>query len=137
MDIMGKITEAVDILNAIDEYGNSLVIRLSVLDSKEQDILHYIENNKINMLTCYNIVKKIKDIRVERRKIKNDMELMSKYHEIKSKMSSTENRRFILAELHKKEKMLQTTYKNRQYSDEDIQKILKGICKEEENTPQN
>lgn len=127
MDVMAKITEAVALLNSIDEYGATLVNKLSELDSKEQDILHYIENKPISILWCYNVIRKIKDIRIERRTVKNDMELMSKYNEIKSKMTSKENRQFILAELHKREKTLNTTYKNRQYSEDDIRKILKGI----------
>ena len=127
MDIMAKLTDAIDILNTIDEYDAALSYKLSELDCKEQDLLHHIEDNKINILWCYNIVKKIKEIRIERRKIKNDMELMSRYNEIKSKMTSKENRQFILVELHKKEKQLQTTYKNRQYSEDDIKAILMGI----------
>lgn len=127
MDIMAKITEAIDLLNAIDQYGNSLINKLSELDSKEQDLLHYIEDNRINMLWCYNIVKKIKEIRLERRKVKKDIELMGKYNDLKNRLASSDSRQFIIAELHKKEKSLQTTYKNRQYSEDDIRDILKGV----------
>lgn len=126
MDVMAKITESVALLNSIDEYGSTLINKLSELDSKEQDILHHIENKPISILWCYNVVRKIKDLRIERRKVKNDMELMSKYNEIKSKMTSKENRQFILAELHKKEKVLNSEYRNRQYTEEDMQNILKG-----------
>ena len=131
MDVMAKIKEALDILNVIDEYGTSLNSKLSDLNQQQQDILHYIENNKINVLTCYNIVKKIKDIRVERRKIKNDIELITKYNELKNRLSSKDSRAFILTELHKKDKSLQTTYKNRQFSEEDIRDILRGITKDD------
>lgn len=131
MDVMAKIKEALDILNVIDEYGNSLNGKLSDLNQQQQDILHYIENNKISMLWCYNIVKKIKDIRVERRKIKNDIELITKYNELKNRLSSKDSRAFILTELHKKDKSLQTIYKNRKYSEEDIRDILKGIVKDD------
>ena len=134
MDIMAKTKEVIDLLDQIEEYGHSLMPKLSELDSKEQDILHYIEANKINMLTCYNIVKKIKDIRVERRKVKNDRELMDKWHDMKTKLiSNSNNRQFVLQELYKKDKSLQTTYKNRQYSEEDIRNILKGVTKEKTN----
>ena len=96
MDIMAKTKEVIDLLDQIEEYGHSLMPKLSELDSKEQDILHYIEANKINMLTCYNIVKKIKDIRVERRKVKNDRELMDKWHDMKTKLiSNSNNRQFV------------------------------------------
>lgn len=127
MDIMAKITEAIDLLNAIDQYDNSLINKLSELDSKEQDLLHYIENNRINMLWCYNMVKKIKEIRLERRKVKKDIELMSRYNDLKNRLASSDSRQFIIAELHKREKTLTTTYKNRQYSEEDIRDILKGV----------
>lgn len=127
MDVMAQIKEALRLLNSIDEYGSTLVSRLSDLDSKEQDILHYIENNRLNPLWCYNILKKIKNIRMERRKVKNDMELMSKYNDLKNRLSSKDNREFILSQLHIKEKQLNTMYKNRKYSEEDIRDILKGI----------
>lgn len=122
---MKKLTEAIDLLNEVDEYSSTLVSKLSELDSKEQDLLHYIENNRINILWCYRMIKEIKTIREERRKVKNDMELMSRFNDIKTKItSSKDNRQIILTELHKKEKQLQTTYKNRQYSEEDMRKIV-------------
>lgn len=127
MDVINKITEAVDLLNEVDDYGSTLVSKLSELDSKEQDLLHYIENNKISILWCYRMIKQIKTLREERRKVKNDMELVYKFNEVKTKMiSGKENRQFMMVDLRKKEKQLQTTYKNRQYSEEDIQKIIGG-----------
>ena len=131
MNVMEEITKAIDILSRIDEYDKSLVNELSVLDCKEQDILHHIEDKPLNILTCYNTLKHIKILRTKRRKVKNDRELLVRFNEIKAKITSNDNRQFILTELHKKEKALQTTYKNRQYSEEDIQKILKGIYKED------
>ena len=133
---MAKINEAIRLLNSIDEYGSTLVSKLSDLDSKEQDILHYIENNKISVLWCYNVIRKLKDIRIERRKVKNDMELMSKYNDLKNRLSSKDNREFILSQLHVKEKQLNTTYKNRKYSEEDIRNILKGIDTDDRNKPE-
>lgn len=126
MNVMDKLTEAIDILNEVDEYAATLNSRLSVLDSKEQDLLHYIENHKINILWCYRMVKEIKSIREERRKVKNDMELVSRFNELKNRITSKDNRQFILAELHKKEKALNTEYKNRQYTDEEMAQILRG-----------
>lgn len=126
MDVMDKLTKAIDILNEVDEYASTLNDRLSVLDSKEQDLLHYIENNRINMLWCYFMIKEIKTIRVERRKVKNDMELVSRFNDIKTRITSKDNRRMIVAELHKKLKQLNATYKNRQYTEEDMMNVLRG-----------
>ena len=127
MDIVNKLAQTVDLLNEVDDYASTLTSKLSELDSKEQDLLHYIENNKINMLWCYRMVRQIKTIREARRKVKNDMELISRYKEMDGRIiSGKDSRRFMMAELHKKEKQLQTTYKNRQYSEEDMQNILRG-----------
>jgi len=69
----------------------------------------------------------MKDIRIDRRKIKNDIEILARFADVKEKLSSETNRQFILAELHKKENQINQPYKNRQYTEEDMQKILKGV----------
>ena len=42
-EITKKLQEAVDILDSIDIYDNGLNDRLSEIDLKIQDLLHYIE----------------------------------------------------------------------------------------------
>lgn len=127
MNVIEEIKNIVDKLDRIDDYSNSLSDKLSVVDSKLQDLLHYIENNKINVLWCYRMIKEIKVLREERRKIKNDMELLSKYSEQKNKIISKENRQFLMTEIYKKEKTLSKNYTNKQYTEEEMQKILKGV----------
>lgn len=127
MNVIEEIKEVVDKLDKIDDYSDSLSDKLSVIDSKLQDLLHYIENNKINVLWCYRMIKEIKMLREERRKIKNDMELLSKYSEQKNKIISKENRQFLMTEIYKKEKLLGKNYTNKQYTEEEMQKILKGV----------
>lgn len=127
MNVIEEIKNIVDKLDKIDDYSDSLSDKLSVVDSKLQDLLHYIENNKINVLWCYRMIKEIKILREERRKIKNDMELLSKYSEQKNKIISKENRQFLMTEIYKKEKILGKNYTNKQYTEEEMQKILKGV----------
>lgn len=127
MNVAEEIKEIVTKLDKIDDYSNSLSDKLSVVDSKLQDLLHYIENNKINILWCYRMIKEIKMLREERRKIKNDIELLSKYNEQKNKIISKENRQFLMTEIYKKEKLLGKNYTNKQYTEEEMQKILKGV----------
>lgn len=127
MNVIEEIKDVVDKLDKIDEYSNSLTDNLSELDCKMQDLLHYIENNKINVLWCYRMIKEIKQIREKRRKVKNDMELLSKYNEQKSKMISKENRQFLMTEIYKREKTLSKNYTNKQYTEEEMQKIIKGV----------
>ena len=89
MDVMVKLEEAINILDEIDKYHETLVDRLSELDLKQQDLLHYVEFNKINILWCYNMLKQLKAIRIERRKIKNDMSLLQKFNDIKNRFCTT------------------------------------------------
>lgn len=127
MNVIEEIKDVIEKLDKIDEYNSTLLDKLSELDQRQQDLLHYIEKNKINVLWCYRMVKEIKTIREQRRKVKNDMDLLSKYNDQKNKMISKENRQFLLAEIYKKEKMLGKNYTNKQYTEEEMQKIIKGV----------
>lgn len=128
MNVIEELKDIVDKIDKLDIYDSGLSQQLSAVDEKIQDLLHYIENNKINILWCYRMVNQLKQLRIERRKIKNDMEILTKLRENRTKLVSTiDNRRFLLAEVCKKEKSLNTTYKNRQYTEEELQKILKGV----------
>ena len=127
MDVIQEITDIVDKLNKIDEYDSTLVDELSKLDQKQQDLLHYIEFNKVNILWCYRMIKEIKAVREQRRKVKNDIDLCGEFSKHKNKLISKENRQLLVAELHKKIKNNSVPYKNRQYTEEEMQKVLKGM----------
>lgn len=126
MNVMEDIKKTVDILDNIDTYNNGLSEELSIVDGKMQDLLHYVENNKINILWCYRYVREIKRLRLERRRIRNDMELLNKFSEHKNKLISKDNRQFLLAEMNKREKQLNQPYKNRQYGEEELEDVLKN-----------
>jgi hypothetical protein len=130
MDLIEEIKIAVDKLNEVDDYASSLADKLSIEDKKTCDLLHYIENNKLTTSECYRVIKEIKSIRIDRRKIKNDMELSTTLNNNKNKLQLKENRVFLINELHKKNKQLNTKYSNRYYTNEDLQKILKGKSEE-------
>lgn len=117
--------EVADILDNIDIYNEGLNNRLSEIDLKIQDLLHYIENNKINILWTYRYISELKKLRLERRQIKNDICVMQKFNEQKNKLLSTSNRKFLMTEIYKVEKQLSAPYKNRQYKDGEIDEILK------------
>lgn len=126
MDVIAELQHVSDSLDNIDKYNSSLSERLSIVEGKIQDLLHYVENNKISILWCYRYTFEMKKLRCERRQIKNDMEILSKYNEHKNKIISNDNRQFLMAELHKREKQLNMPYKNRQYQENEIESILRG-----------
>lgn len=130
-DVIKEIHNIIESLNEIDNYYESLTTRLSEIDQKTQDLLHYIEYNKISILWAYKYLVELKKLRIERRKIKNDMAILGKYSEHKNKLLSVSNRVFLLTEIHKVEKQLETPYKNRQYKDGEIEEILKKSNKDD------
>lgn len=126
-----KIQKIISDLDELDEYYDSLNYKLSDIDLKIQDLLHYLECNKISILWVYRYVSELQKLRLERRHIKNDIFILSKFNENKNKLIGSKNRNFLLTEIHKAEKQLESPYKNRQYSDEEINNLLKSKNKKE------
>lgn len=64
----------------IDENIQMLSNALSLMDRKQQDILHYIESTeKFNLYESWKIVKKLKGIRSKRRKIKKSLTTLNSF----------------------------------------------------------
>lgn len=124
MNVIEEITNAVSILNKVDNYKDNLVNQLSEQDKKLSDLYHLIENTKPTTGQCYRIVKELKKQLELRRKVKNDMNVLSIYDKNINKLLNTNNRNMLLAELHKAEKRLNMEYRNRIYTDEEINEIL-------------
>ena len=59
-----------------DEREKVLNVCLSTIDKKLSDILHYCEFCTLNAAQGYKVYKKIKEYRQERRKIKNELEIV-------------------------------------------------------------
>ena len=125
MDIIEQVRIIIGQLNSLDNYTSNLVNELSMLDEKTSDLLHLIENNKTKASACCKIIKEIREIRIKRRKVKQDLEISRIYNEQKNKLITKENRMFLIQELTKKEKSLNTEYKNRQYTEEELKELLK------------
>lgn len=129
MEIIKTLQEVTNSLNEIEQYSEKLGDKLSEVDLRIQDLLHYIEYNKISVLWAYKYIVELKKLRIERRRIKNDMTIISKFNEHKTKLISSNNRQFMMTELYKTEKQLQAPYKNRQYKDGEIEEILQKSSK--------
>lgn len=127
MNLIEELKTITNKLEEIDNYTQTLGDKLSIEDKKTSDLLHYIENNKLSAFECYRLFKEMKDVRIKRRKIKNDMELAKTFDINKSKLLLKENRIFLINELYKRDKQLKTRYVNRFYQEEDLQMMLKGV----------
>lgn len=124
MEVIEQISKAVTILDELEEYNEELPKRLQEEDLRLSDLYHYIENNNLNAPQCCKIVKEIKKRREERRKIKKEMALLRTYSNNCNRLSNADNRKFLVAEVHKTEKQLPSNYKNRIYSEEELKELL-------------
>lgn len=68
---MDNITVLRDTMRSLISEMDQITARLLTVDGKEQDILHFIEFGKMNARDGYKLAKALKDIRKERRDLKN------------------------------------------------------------------
>lgn len=122
MEIIDKVKEISTLMDELQSYTNNLSTLLQAVDYRISDLLHLIESEKLDTKACYRIVKELKNVRKDRRKIKNDMELSKTLN--LNKLLNIENRQFLLAELNKTNNHLNNKYKNRIYTEEEIKELI-------------
>lgn len=125
-NIIEELKDVTTKLDKLDEYFNSMSELESNVDMKLSDLYHYIENNTLKTNECYRIVREIKKQRQIRRILKNDYALLSTYKNNHQRLNNEKNRKLFLAEMYKTQKSLNTKYKNRVLTEEEIIKIIGG-----------
>lgn len=73
LDLLNELNE---VLGKIAEHGKSLNQELSLLDNCRNDIIHLIENAEVTQSKSYNIMKAFQLLSIERRAVKNEVEIM-------------------------------------------------------------
>lgn len=58
-----------------------LTNKLEQLNNEQQDLLHYIEFSNLDIVRSYKVLDKLKNVRIERRFVKNELESMSVAYE--------------------------------------------------------
>ena len=75
--------------------------------------------------TCYRIVRELHKLRLERRKIKNDMDLLQVFKTEKNKLINIENRKFLLNAIYKEDRRQNNAkYNSRIYTEEELKELL-------------
>lgn len=127
INVKDKIIEVSKMLDELDEYDDSLSSSLSTVDSKICDLMHLIENNTLKTNQCYRTVRELHKLRLERRKIKNDMDLLQVFKTDKNKLLNIEYRKFLLNAIYKEDKRQNNAkYNNRIYSEEELKELMGG-----------
>lgn len=125
INVKDKIIEVSKMLDELDEYDDSLSSSLSTVDSKICDLMHLIENNMLKTNQCYRVIRELHKLRLERRKIKNNMDLLQLFKTEKNRLLNVEYRKFLLNSIYKEDKRQNNAkYNNRIYSEEELKEIL-------------
>ena len=122
--VFEKIKSAVSILNEIDEMISTQSLQLQEIDYAIQDWLHYIENNEIDDKQSIKIIKELQKLRKTRRCLHNEYEIEKTFKDNASKVMGNNTRPMLLAEIGKTVKQINSTYKNRILTDEQINELL-------------
>lgn len=124
-EIVDEIQSAIFALSKIEQLNTDLPNQQSEIDSKLTDILHLIENNKLNTKQCYRAVRLIHELRTERRNILNSYEIVKQYKTNEAKLQNEGNRQLLLADIKKNEKRLNNSkYTNRVYSKQELLDLI-------------
>ena len=124
-EIVDEIQSAIFALSKIEQLNTDLPNQQSEIDSKLTDILHLIENNKLNTKQCYRAVRLIHELRTERRNILNAYEIVKQYKTNEAKLQNEGNRQLLLADIKKNEKRLNNSkYTNRVYTKQELLDLI-------------
>ena len=121
----------------IDKRMSELSVQQSKWDSIQDEFLHYIENHNINAVKSCKIIKQLKFVRNERRKVKNEIDVI---RSLKATFVDKYNNKFIekdliqaiknLKDLNQRQINIKYTY---QYLTEELEIINEQIQKQENN----
>jgi len=124
VNVKEKIFQLTILLDEIDDYSNTLSDALSNVDLKICDLMHLIESETLKTNQSYRVMRELKKLRIERRKIKNDMELLKVYRDNNRKLLNKDSRQFLCSDIGKRDKSLNGKYNNRVYTEEEIKELI-------------
>lgn len=128
-ELINLITDCVSKLDQIDDMIETQSVELQTVDFELSDLYHLIESNDLTKEQSYKIVKKIHELRLKRRDLNNEHEIENTYNNHKSKLSGDNTRQFLLSEIRKTNNRLDTEYKNRVLTDENVNELLNEVKK--------
>lgn len=122
--IYEKIKQAINMLDEVDDMINTQSTKLQKIDYELSDFYHLIESNELNEKQSYKIVQRIHNLRLKRRALNKEYEIENTYKNQANKMMGNNTRQFVLTEINKTIKQLDSQYKYRILTDEDIKNLL-------------
>ena len=124
VEIVELVKQGIEILDKIDEMIKTQSIELQKIDYELSDLYHLIENNELSDEASVNVVKRIHNLRKERRALNNEYEIENTYQTHKSKLAGNGTRQFLATEILKTVKQLGKKYTNRVLTEEDKKSLI-------------
>lgn len=121
--VVEKITQAIKVLDEIDEMISTQGQELQKVDLELSDLYHFIENNNVTNETSVKLIDRIKYLRLIRRSLQREYEIENTYKNNSSKMMGNNSRPFLLSTIKQTVKNLNTEYKNRVLTEKDIENL--------------
>ena len=122
--LLEKIKTIMSLLDDIEEMKKTQPTELQKVDYELSDWFHLIEHNELNEKQSSRVIKRIHELRILRRDLKNEYELEQVISIHKNKLIGTDTRQFLLTEMNKTNKLINQDYKNRVLTQEVIEKVL-------------
>lgn len=123
-DLISNIKNITQIESDIYDYVNEL----EEVEWRIRDILHYLEVTPISRSGAIALMEELQKLRIKRRYIKQMWEIWNTYGANRAKLQEKNHRDFLIAELYKKDKALQTTYNYRFFTKEELDELNKDIA---------
>lgn len=123
-DLIDNIKNITQIESDIYDYVNEL----EEVEWRIRDILHYLEVTPISRSGAIALMEELQKLRIKRRYIKQMWEIWNTYGSNRAKLQEKNHREFLIAELHKKDKSLQTTYNYRYFTKEQLDELNKDVA---------
>ena len=127
MNVKEKIIEVSKLLDDLEDIDETLSDSLSKVDLQISDLYHFLENMTLNSKSCYRLCRELKVALNNRRTIKKNISLMSKYKSQNNRLiKGKENRQMLLSEIGKCAKQWESNYHYSIYTEEELTEKIGG-----------
>ncbi len=125
-EFLTKVNGLCDLFDEVEKMINSNGERQQKTDFMLCDLEHSLENETLTDTEIIGIGRKIQELRKDRRCLRNEFELIKKFIELKNRLLETNNRAIFKSNMNTTMKNLNQPYKNRVFTEEDMEEIKKS-----------
>lgn len=123
--LLEKIYETIDFLNEVDDLEKNSREKISESDNRIQDLMHYLENNKLKNYEYIRFAVELKRVRDKRRENKNELALINEFKKNMLQLQSEKGREALKNIIKRQEKLNNGKYHNRIYKQEELDFLIK------------